>query len=181
MSLSADDAFLVVVAHQARVTYATHHWNGPPATAQTHRVRMNLRPGNLPKFCVCQALRAGFFEVCPTIGFCTTASLNWSTTAAMAKTPPSRSYKFCSVISSTSSVRIQHQRVSAPSASSPRQLLQEYPGLSNIITLTPPIYPFVVRSSVATLSFSRERIYKGNGMLVERVNGSISLDLQVRR
>jgi hypothetical protein len=30
----------------------------------------------------------------PTIGFCTTASLKWSMTAAMAKTPPSRSYSF---------------------------------------------------------------------------------------
>ena len=71
--------------------------NGPPVTAQTHRVRMNLRPGNLSKFFVCHSLRAGFFDVFPTIGFCTTASLKWSTTAAMAKTPPSRSYRLFSV------------------------------------------------------------------------------------
>src|SRR5687767_4617277 len=57
---------------------------------------MNLRPGNLPRFFVCHSLSAGFFEVFPTIGFCTTASLKWSTTAAMAKTPPSRSYRLFS-------------------------------------------------------------------------------------
>ena len=32
---------------------------------------MNLRPGNLPKFFVCHSLRAGFFDVLPTIGFAT--------------------------------------------------------------------------------------------------------------
>jgi hypothetical protein len=59
---------------------------------------MNLRPGNLSNFFVCHSLRAGFFELIPTIGFFTTASLKWSTTAAMAKTPPSRSYKLFSVM-----------------------------------------------------------------------------------
>ena len=74
------------------------YWNGPPATAQTQRVRMNLRPGNLSNLFVCHSLRAGFFEVFPTIGFFTTASLKWSTTAAIAKTPPSRSYRLFSVM-----------------------------------------------------------------------------------
>ena len=66
---------------------------------------MNLRPGNLSKFFVCHSLRAGFFDVFPTIGFWTTASLKWSTTAAMAKTPPSRSYKLCSLMVSSLNVR----------------------------------------------------------------------------
>ena len=64
---------------------------GPPVTSQTHTVRMNFRPGNRFRFSVCQFLRAGFFEVFPTTGLFTSASLKWSTTAAMAKTPPSRS------------------------------------------------------------------------------------------
>jgi hypothetical protein len=58
---------------------------------------MNLSPGNLLKLFVCHFLRAEFFEFFPTIGFCTIASLKWSTTAAMAKTPPSRSYRLFSV------------------------------------------------------------------------------------
>jgi hypothetical protein len=66
---------------------------------------MNLRPGNLSNLFVCHSLRAGFFEVIPTIGFFTTASLKWSTTAAMAKTPPSRSYKLFSVMFDTVSKR----------------------------------------------------------------------------
>jgi hypothetical protein len=58
---------------------------------------MNLSPGSLPKLFVCQFVRAGFFEFFPTMGFSTIASLKWSTTAAMAKTPPSRSYRLFSV------------------------------------------------------------------------------------
>src|SRR5512133_986141 len=60
---------------------------------------MNLRPGSLPRLLVCHSRRAGFSEFWPTIGFLTTASLKWSTTAAMANAPPSRSYRLESVIS----------------------------------------------------------------------------------
>src|SRR5262245_20133061 len=49
--------------------------NGPPETSQTHSVRMNLRPGSLPRFLVCHSRNCGFFDFCPTIGFFTTASL----------------------------------------------------------------------------------------------------------
>src|SRR6478672_4034104 len=63
---------------------------------QTQSVRMNLRPGNLPRFLVCHSRSCGFFDFWPTTGFFTTASLKWSTTAAMANTPPSRSYKLFS-------------------------------------------------------------------------------------
>jgi hypothetical protein len=59
--------------------------------SQTHKVRMNLRPGSLPRLLVCHSRRSGFSDFWPTMGFCTTASLKWSTTAAMANTPPSRS------------------------------------------------------------------------------------------
>src|SRR5438067_8330845 len=58
---------------------------------------MNLRPGSLPRLLVCHSRRAGFSDLWPTIGFCTTASLKWSTTAAMANAPPSLSYKLDSV------------------------------------------------------------------------------------
>src|SRR5262245_551882 len=57
---------------------------------------MNLRPGNLPRFLVCHSRSCGFLDFWPTIGFFTTASLKWSTTAATAKTPPSRSYRLFS-------------------------------------------------------------------------------------
>ena len=67
------------------------YWKGPPETLHTQSVRMNFRPGSLPRFWVCHSRRAGFFDSRPTIGFCTTASLKWSTTAAMANAPPSRS------------------------------------------------------------------------------------------
>src|SRR6266540_3387803 len=60
---------------------------------------MNLRPGSLPRLLLCHSRRAGFSDFWPTIGFFTTASLKWSTTAAMANAPPSRSYKLDSVIS----------------------------------------------------------------------------------
>src|SRR5262245_59560297 len=63
---------------------------------QTHSVRMNLRPGSLPRFLVCHSRSCGFLDFWPTMGFFTTASLKWSTTAAMAKTPPSRSYRLFS-------------------------------------------------------------------------------------
>ena len=72
------------------------NWKGPPETLQTHSVRMNLRPGSLPRFLVCHSCSCGFLDFWPTIGFFTTASLKWSTTAAMAKTPPSRSYRLFS-------------------------------------------------------------------------------------
>jgi hypothetical protein len=71
-------------------------WKGPPETLQTQSVRMNLRPGNLPRFLVCHSRSCGFLDFWPTMGFFTTASLKWFTTAAMAKTPPSRSYKLFS-------------------------------------------------------------------------------------
>ena len=67
--------------------------NGPPATSQTHSVRMNFSPGSLSRWLVCHSRRSGFFDPWPTIGFLTTASLKWSTTAAMANTPPNRSYR----------------------------------------------------------------------------------------
>jgi GAF domain-containing protein len=51
------------------------------------RISMNLSPGNLPKLFVCQFLRAGFFEFFPTMGFCTIASLKWSTTAVTQRAP----------------------------------------------------------------------------------------------
>src|SRR5215204_529877 len=57
---------------------------------------MNLRPGSLPRFLVCHSLSCGFLDFWPTTGFFTTASLKWSTTAAMAKTPPSHSYRLFS-------------------------------------------------------------------------------------
>src|SRR5713226_5134498 len=60
---------------------------------------MNLRPGSLPRLLVCHSRRSGFSDFWPTIGLRTTASLKWSTTAAMANAPPSRSYRLDSVIS----------------------------------------------------------------------------------
>jgi len=45
------------------------YWKGPPATLQTHRVRINLRPGSLPRLLVCHSRRAGFSDLWPTIGF----------------------------------------------------------------------------------------------------------------
>src|SRR5262245_49143811 len=71
---------------------------GPPETLQTHSVRMNLRPGNLPRLLVCHSRSCGFFDVWPTMGFFTTASLKWSTTAAMANMAPSRSYRLFSTM-----------------------------------------------------------------------------------
>src|SRR5438045_2087375 len=59
---------------------------------------MNFRPGSLPRLLVCHSRSSGFSESWPTIGLCTRASLNWSTTAAMANAPPSRSYRLDSVI-----------------------------------------------------------------------------------
>ena len=73
--------------------------NGPPATWQTHSVRMNFRPGRRASFWVCHSRSSGLSEPCPATWFLTTASLKWSTTAAMAKTPPSRSYRLCSLMS----------------------------------------------------------------------------------
>src|SRR6266576_409064 len=64
----------------------------------THRVRMNLRPGSLPRLLVCHSRRSGFSDVWPTSGLRTIASLKWSTTAAMAKAPPSLSYKVDSIM-----------------------------------------------------------------------------------
>src|SRR4029078_10245592 len=69
---------------------------GPSETLHTHSVRMNLRPGNLLRLWVCDSLNGGCLDVWPTRGFFTTASLKWSTTAAMAKTPPNRSYRLFS-------------------------------------------------------------------------------------
>ena len=66
---------------------------GPPATAQSDSVRMNFRPGNKPfPF---HSLSCGFTL---SFGFSTILSLKRSTTMAMALTPPSRSYRLCSVI-----------------------------------------------------------------------------------
>jgi hypothetical protein len=48
---------------------------GPPETSQTQSVRMNLRPGSLPRFLVCHFRSCGFLDFLPTIGFFTTASL----------------------------------------------------------------------------------------------------------
>src|SRR5262245_17790838 len=67
--------------------------------SQTQRVRMNFRPGSRPRLFVCHSRSWGFSEFWPTIGFCTIASLKWSTTAAMANAPPSRSYRLDSVMS----------------------------------------------------------------------------------
>jgi hypothetical protein len=50
---------------------------------------MNLKPGSLSRLFVCHSRRAGFFELWPTIGFLTIASLKWSTTAAIEKMPVS--------------------------------------------------------------------------------------------
>ena len=36
--------------------------NGPPETSQTHSVRMNLRPGSLPRFLVCHSRSCGFLD-----------------------------------------------------------------------------------------------------------------------
>jgi hypothetical protein len=51
------------------------NWKGPPETLQTHSVRMNLRPGSLPRFLVCHSRSCGFLDFWPTMGFFTTASL----------------------------------------------------------------------------------------------------------
>src|SRR5829696_5875299 len=58
---------------------------------------MNFKPGSLPSFSVCHSRRSGFSEPSPAIWFWTTALLKWSITAAMANTPPRRSYRLCSV------------------------------------------------------------------------------------
>src|SRR4029453_10019922 len=71
---------------------------GPPATLQTHRVRMNFRPGSLSSEFVDQSSSAGLFDPWPTAGFAITASLKWSITAAIANTPPNRSYKLGSAM-----------------------------------------------------------------------------------
>jgi hypothetical protein len=39
------------------------YWKGPPATLQTHSVRMTLSPGGLPRFLVCHSRRAGLTTV----------------------------------------------------------------------------------------------------------------------
>jgi hypothetical protein len=66
---------------------------GPPATLQAQSVRMNFSPGSLASELVCHLPSAALFDARPTIGFSTTASLKWSTTAATVDTPPSRFYK----------------------------------------------------------------------------------------
>jgi hypothetical protein len=71
---------------------------GSPATLQTHSVRMNFSPGSLSSSSICHSRSAGFFDAWPTIGFLTTASLKWSTTAAMANTPPNRLYRVGSAV-----------------------------------------------------------------------------------
>ena len=35
---------------------------GPPATLQTHRVRMNFRPGSLPRLLVCHSRSSGLAD-----------------------------------------------------------------------------------------------------------------------
>src|SRR6185295_8620661 len=82
--------------------FVAEYWKGPPATLQTHSVRMNFRPGSLPRFLVCHSRRAGFSDLWPTMGFFTTASLKWSITAAMENAPPSRSYRVASGMGVTS-------------------------------------------------------------------------------
>jgi len=57
---------------------------------------MNFNPGNRSRLSVCHLRSAGFLEFLPTMGLSTTASLKWSTTAAIAKTPPRRSYRLFS-------------------------------------------------------------------------------------
>jgi hypothetical protein len=52
------------------------YWNGPPATAQTHKVRMNFNPGSRPRLLVCHSRSAGLADAWPTIGLSTIASLN---------------------------------------------------------------------------------------------------------
>src|SRR6266508_3488332 len=37
-------------------------WKGPPATSHTQSVRMNFRPGSLPRLLVCHSRRAGFCD-----------------------------------------------------------------------------------------------------------------------
>src|SRR4029453_14070250 len=71
---------------------------GPPATLQTHRVRMNFSPGSRSSWLVCHSRSSGFFDAWPTMGFWTIASLKRSITAAMANTPPNRSYRLGSAI-----------------------------------------------------------------------------------
>src|SRR5436189_2876065 len=71
---------------------------GPPATLQTHSVRMNFSPGSLSNELVDQSRSAGLLDPWPTAGFSTTASLKWSITAAMANTPPNLSYKLGSAM-----------------------------------------------------------------------------------
>src|SRR5436190_17403280 len=78
--------------------FVAENEKGPPATLQTHNVRMNFSPGSLASWLVCHSRSSGFFDPWPTMGFRTTASLKWSTTAAMANTPPSRSYKLGSAM-----------------------------------------------------------------------------------
>ena len=54
---------------------------------------MNLRPGNLSNLFVCHSLRAGFFDVIPTIGFFPIALLSLGATRRMttrAKEAPKR-------------------------------------------------------------------------------------------
>jgi hypothetical protein len=69
----------------------TVYWKGPPETSQAHSVRMNFRPGRRPRLLVCHARSWGFCDCWPTIGLWIRASLNFSTTVAMANAPPSRS------------------------------------------------------------------------------------------
>src|SRR4029078_12872400 len=44
------------------------YWKGPPEMLQTQSVRMNLRPGSLPRFLVCHSASRGFLDFCPTMG-----------------------------------------------------------------------------------------------------------------
>src|SRR2546425_9891976 len=67
--------------------------------SQTQRVRMNLRPGSLPRSSVLHSRSSGLSDSWPAIEFFTTPSLKGSITAAMANAPPSRSYRLDSVIS----------------------------------------------------------------------------------
>ena len=52
---------------------------------------MNFKPASLSGCSTLHWRSAGFSESWPTIAFWMIASLKWSTTAAIAKTPPTRS------------------------------------------------------------------------------------------
>jgi hypothetical protein len=48
---------------------------GPARNVADQSVRMNLRPGSLPRFLVCHFRSCGFLDFRPTMGFFTSASL----------------------------------------------------------------------------------------------------------